>query len=277
MTRLQRFGGFYFVTDAGLSRAGNASDVRSAIAAGATAVQYRAKERSARDMYHEATALRALCGATPFIVNDRVDLALAVRADGVHLGQDDVPCAVARRLVGDAAIVGVSVRCAAEAREAERTGADYVAVSPVFSTRTKRDAAAACGLEVVRQVREAVAIPVVGIGGRPRSARPRWRPRSAGSRRCSRRGNAPAIGADGSGTGQPRRRDLDLAFTVLATDCRGAVRAPAWRRFCQPLRAALESSACEALVRRSRSSARSVASLLFRDGARGLRFSWPTS
>jgi len=165
MTRLQRFGGFYFVTDAGLSRAGNASDVRSAIAAGATAVQYRAKERSARDMYHEAMALRALCGATPFIVNDRVDLALAVRADGVHLGQDDVPCAVARRLVGDAAIVGVSVRCAAEAREAERTGADYVAVSPVFSTRTKRDAAAACGLEVVRQVREAVALPVVGIGG----------------------------------------------------------------------------------------------------------------
>ena len=165
MSRLRRFGGFYFVTDAGLSRAGNASDVRSAVAAGATAVQYRAKERSGRDMYLEAMALRSLCGAIPFIVNDRVDLALAVLADGVHVGQDDLPCAVARQLVGDAGIVGVSVRSAAEAREAERAGATYVAVSPVFSTRTKVDAAAACGLEVVRQVREAVAIPVVAIGG----------------------------------------------------------------------------------------------------------------
>jgi thiamine-phosphate pyrophosphorylase len=160
-----RLGGFYFVTDAGLSRAGNASDVRSAVAAGAAAVQYRAKEGKACDLYREATALRALCGATPFIVNDRVDLALAVGADGVHVGQDDLPCAVVRRLVGDGGIVGVSVRSAAEARDAEREGADYVAVSPVFSTRTKPDAAAACGLEVVRQVRDAVAIPVAAIGG----------------------------------------------------------------------------------------------------------------
>ena len=165
MKRLRQFGGFYFVTDAGLSRAGNARDVRSAVAAGVTAVQYRAKERSARDMYHEAMALRPLCGAIPFIVNDRVDLALAVGADGVHVGQDDLPCAVARRLLGDAAIVGVSVRSAAEAREAEHAGADYVAVSPVFCTRTKIDASAACGLEVLRQVAEAVAMPVVAIGG----------------------------------------------------------------------------------------------------------------
>jgi thiamine-phosphate pyrophosphorylase len=165
MRRRERLGGFYFVTDAGLSRAGNASDVRSAVAAGVTAVQYRAKEGSSRDLYREATALRALCGATPFIVNDRVDLALAVEADGVHVGQDDLPCAVARRLVGERGIVGVSVRSAAEAREAERAGADYVAVSPVFSTRTKADAGAAWGLDVVRQAREAVALPVVAIGG----------------------------------------------------------------------------------------------------------------
>jgi thiamine-phosphate pyrophosphorylase len=165
MTGGRRLAGFYFVTDAALSRAGNASDVRSAVAAGAAAVQYRAKASGTREMYREAAALRALCRETLFIVNDRVDLALAVGADGVHVGQDDLPCGAARRLLGEAGIVGVSVRSAAEAREAERDGADYVAVSPVFDTRTKPDAAPPCGLDAVRAVSEAVAIPVVAIGG----------------------------------------------------------------------------------------------------------------
>jgi thiamine-phosphate pyrophosphorylase len=165
VTRAPALAGFYFVTDAGLSRAGNASDVRSAVAAGACAVQYRAKDASARSMYAEAQALRALCRDVPFIVNDRVDVALAVGADGVHVGQDDLPCAAARRLLGERGLVGVSVRSAEEAREAERDGAGYVAVSPVFGTATKPDAGRAWGLEAVRAVRAAVAIPVVGIGG----------------------------------------------------------------------------------------------------------------
>jgi thiamine-phosphate pyrophosphorylase len=160
-----RLTGYYFVTDAALSRAGNPSDVRSAVAAGVGVVQYRAKAGTARELLREAEALRAICRPPLFLVNDRVDLALAVDADGVHVGQDDVPCAVARRLLGPGKIIGVSVRSAAEAQEAVRMGADYVAVSPVFSTRTKPDAGSPHGLGVVRAVRQAVSIPVVAIGG----------------------------------------------------------------------------------------------------------------
>ncbi|HUL59621.1 MAG TPA: thiamine phosphate synthase, partial [Anaeromyxobacteraceae bacterium] len=110
MTGRRRLAGFYFVTDAALSRAGNASDVRSAVAAGVAAVQYRAKAGRTRELCREAAELRALCPETLFIVNDRVDVALAVGADGVHVGQDDLPCAAARRLLGEAGVVGVSVR-----------------------------------------------------------------------------------------------------------------------------------------------------------------------
>jgi thiamine-phosphate pyrophosphorylase len=165
VTARERLAGFYFVTDAALSRAGNTSDVRSAIAAGVGVVQYRAKQGSTRELCQEAAALRAACGAALFLVNDRADVALAVGADGVHVGQDDLPCAVARRLLGPGKVVGVSVGSAEEAREAERAGADYVGVSPVFSTRTKLDAGAGRGLETLRQVRRAVSIPVVAIGG----------------------------------------------------------------------------------------------------------------
>lgn len=166
MTGRERVAGYYLVTDAALSRAGNARDVRAAVAAGVTVVQYRAKEGAARALLREAAALRELCrGAALFIVNDRVDLALAVDADGVHVGQDDLPCEVARRLLGPERIVGVSVRTPDEARAAVAAGADYVAVSPVFATRTKTDAGAGCGVEGVRAVRAAVAVPVVAIGG----------------------------------------------------------------------------------------------------------------
>jgi len=165
MTPRRRVAGYYFVTDAALSRAGNESDVRSAERAGVALVQYRAKEGSTRALFREAEALRSICRASLFIVNDRLDLALAVGADGVHLGQDDLPCRVARRLLGPERIVGVSVLTAEEARVAERDGADYVGVSPVFDTRTKPDAGTAGGLEAVRAVRRAVAIPVVAIGG----------------------------------------------------------------------------------------------------------------
>ncbi len=103
--------------------------------------------------------------AIPLIINDRVDIALACRADGVHLGQQDMPCALARGIAGKDMIIGVSVSTADEALEAEADGADYLGVGPLFATTTKADALAATGLGVLRTIRQAVRIPLVGIGG----------------------------------------------------------------------------------------------------------------
>ena len=99
-----------------------------------------------------------------FIVNDRCDVALAVGADGVHLGQEDLPLHAARRLMGDK-IIGVSTHEVEQAREAERGGADYIGFGPMFGTTTKETGYSARGLEMLRQVREAVSIPIVAIGG----------------------------------------------------------------------------------------------------------------
>src|SRR5690242_12618242 len=114
--------GYYFITDAQLSRAGNRSDVVQAVAAGAGIVQYRAKGLSTREMFDEAKELRQLCHPTRFLINDRVDIALAMGADGVHLGQDDLPLAAARALLGDKKIIGVTVHNLEEARRAEQGG-----------------------------------------------------------------------------------------------------------------------------------------------------------
>jgi thiamine-phosphate pyrophosphorylase len=160
-----RLQGYYFVSDAGLSLAGNASDIAAAAVAGVTVLQYRAKEGTSRDCYEEARALRALCPKALFLVNDRVDLALAVGADGVHVGQDDLPCEVARALLGPGRVIGVTAHSVEEAHRAERAGADYVGVAPIFSTKTKADAGPGRGVELVRAVRAAVSIPIVAIGG----------------------------------------------------------------------------------------------------------------
>ena len=107
-----------------------------------------------------------LCrGRAIFIVNDRIDVALAVDADGVHIGQEDMPFTIARRLLGPDKIIGLTVHNVGEAEEAERLGADYIGLSPVFSTGTKQDAGAPCGIPMVRTVRERVRLPVVAIGG----------------------------------------------------------------------------------------------------------------
>ena len=157
--------GYYFITDAGLSRAGNIADVRCAAAEGAPIVQYRAKNLETRVLYDEALVLKGLCGDTRFIINDRLDIALAVDADGVHVGQEDMPYKQARRLLGPRKIIGVTVHDVEEAVAAEKMGADYVGVSPVFATGTKPDAGKPCGAEVVRQIREAISIPIAAIGG----------------------------------------------------------------------------------------------------------------
>jgi thiamine-phosphate pyrophosphorylase len=157
--------GYYFITDARLSLAGNINDVTLAAAAGAPVVQYRSSGLCTREMFAEARALRQLCRQTRFLVNDRVDLALAVQADGVHLGQDDLPLAAARALLGANAIIGVTVHNLEEARAAELGGADYLGVSPIFATQTKTDAGAPAGIDLLQQLRRATRLPLVAIGG----------------------------------------------------------------------------------------------------------------
>lgn len=157
--------GFYFITHRPLSRQGLAADVKAALAAGVRVVQYRDKEADTRTLYEEACLLRELCRGVLFLVNDRVDVALAVEADGVHLGQQDLPCPVARRLLGPDKIIGVTVSSLAEARQAVLDGADYLGVSPIFPTCTKPDAGASCGLELLRQIRAEVSLPLIAIGG----------------------------------------------------------------------------------------------------------------
>jgi len=158
--------GYYFITAASLSRAGNGSDVAAAVAAGVRVVQYRQKQgRTRGDLVAEARQLRQLCRHTRFLVNDRVDLALEVGADGVHLGQGDLPCPEARRILGRQKIIGVTVHTVAEALAAQAGGADYLGVSPIFATGTKADAGAPTGVALLAEIRRRVTLPLVAIGG----------------------------------------------------------------------------------------------------------------
>lgn len=140
--------------------------VEQALQAGVTLLQYRSKYKDGGAMYAEALALKELCDRynVPLIINDRVDVALAVGAAGVHVGQDDLPCAVVRRLVSTDFIIGVSAHNPEEARRAEAEGADYLGCGAVFGTGTK-SGVAKLGLEKLRSIRAAVNIPMVGIGG----------------------------------------------------------------------------------------------------------------
>ena len=158
----------YLVTDSDLSRGRSLLDVvRAAVEGGVTCVQVREKTVSARDYLERLSAVRALLRerGVPLFVNDRVDIALAVEADGIHLGQTDMPLVLAKRIAGDRLIIGVSCEDPQDAIDAERGGADYVSVSPVFATPTKADTAPALGLDGVRAIRAAVRLPVVTIGG----------------------------------------------------------------------------------------------------------------
>jgi thiamine-phosphate pyrophosphorylase len=158
----------YLVTDSALSLGRRTLDiVEAAIAGGATIVQYREKSSSTRAMVEEAGALAALCRArgVPFIVNDRLDVALAVDADGLHVGQDDLPPALARGLLGRGKLLGVSVGSVEEALRAKAEGADYLGASPIFATPTKSDAPRPMGLEGLRELAAAMDLPIVAIGG----------------------------------------------------------------------------------------------------------------
>ena len=141
---------------------------RQAIAGGATMLQLRDKRSSDRDVLATATAIADLCrtARVPFIVNDRVDIAWASGAAGVHLGHDDLPPSLARRLLGNNAIIGMSAGNLAELATALPAHPDYLGVGPMYATRTKNDAGTPVGPAMIRALREAApAIPLVGIGG----------------------------------------------------------------------------------------------------------------
>ena len=159
--------GYYFITDSKLSRAGNERDVLSAVSCGVKIVQYRNKTAETRQIYEEAVRLREICreSDTLFLINDRVDIALAVEADGVHLGQSDMPCLAARKLLGPEKIIGVTVHNLAEALLAESIGANYLGVSPIFQTATKPDAGKPSGIRLIEEIRAEVRIPLIAIGG----------------------------------------------------------------------------------------------------------------
>jgi thiamine-phosphate pyrophosphorylase len=158
----------YLVTDRRLSGGRSLEHVvQAAIAGGVTTVQLREKDITTREFVALARTLREItreAGVT-FIVNDRVDVALAAEADGVHVGQDDMPAALARRLIGPDRILGVTAASEAEARRAQAEGADYVGCNAVFATPTKTDTGPPLGLEGLRRLVQAVTVPVVAIGG----------------------------------------------------------------------------------------------------------------
>ena len=157
----------YLVTDRTLSLGRSTVEVvAAAVSGGVTCVQLREKHCSTREFLEEARRVRELLVGTgvPLIINDRLDVALAVAADGVHLGQNDMHLSDARRLVGERLVIGISAESVADAIRAEAEGADYIGVSPVFTTPTKMDTAPPLGLEGLREIRRAVSLPLVAIG-----------------------------------------------------------------------------------------------------------------
>lgn len=156
------------VTDVGLSRGrGHMDVVSAAIRGGATMIQLREKAATTTSFVEFGQELRAVTreAGVPLIVNDRVDVALAVGADGVHVGQDDMPAAMARRLIGSSMILGISATTLEEALRGERDGADYLGVGPIFPTGTKPDAGPAMGISGLSAIANRVRIPIVAIGG----------------------------------------------------------------------------------------------------------------
>jgi thiamine-phosphate pyrophosphorylase len=160
--------GLYVITDEGVSHGlGHVEIARKVAEGGADVIQLRDKARTSKDLLSIALQIKEITRSAGirFIINDRLDLARAAGADGVHLGQEDLPIPFARRIVPKGFIIGTSVRTVQEALLAESEGADYIALSPIFDTPTKSDAGPGKGLEVLREIKSAVSIPVIAIGG----------------------------------------------------------------------------------------------------------------
>lgn len=163
-----RVGRLHFLTDFTFQqRHGHAALAELAIRGGADTIQFRQKEGTLRDILVNAHAVAEVCRrhGVPLLVDDRVDVALAVGADGVHLGQTDMPLADARRVLGPDTIIGITAPTVSLARAAESGGADYIGFGPVYATRSKANPLSVRGLEGVLEVSNVIGIPVVGIAG----------------------------------------------------------------------------------------------------------------
>ena len=157
----------YLVTDRELMAAANIEEcVEQAVSGGCTLVQLREKTASSREFYETAARVRKITAdfGVPLIINDRADIALAVNADGVHIGQDDLPVNEARRVMGENAIIGVSANNLTEALTAADMGADYLGVGAMFPTGTKKDADSTT-MDELRRIRAEIKLPIVAIGG----------------------------------------------------------------------------------------------------------------
>ncbi|MFN2576094.1 MAG: thiamine phosphate synthase [Pyrinomonadaceae bacterium] len=161
----------YPITDTGLSSLSHTEQVRRLIAGGAKLIQLREKNNSVRAFYDDACeAIRiARLAGTKLIINDRVDVALALDADGVHLGQTDIPVAAARRLLGTDAIIGFSTHTIEQVRAALDLPINYLAFGPIFATESKTNPDPITGLEALRLIKSCCHLPVVAIGGINRS------------------------------------------------------------------------------------------------------------
>ena len=158
--------GLYFITDRTLSKKSVVEDVEAAIRGGSRIVQYREKNLDDDAMTAEAKKLAALCrNRALFIVNDRVKVALASNADGIHIGPYDTDYLEVRKTLGGEKIIGVTVSSLEDAKRFEKLGADYVSLSPIFSTSTKKDAGKPIGLEVISEAKNRLHIPFTVIGG----------------------------------------------------------------------------------------------------------------
>lgn len=162
----QRSNRLYLITDRSISGLTHKQIVLRAVQAGISTIQLREKHMSKKDIYKEAVKIRSITlkYKTKLIVNDYVDIALAVNADGVHLGQEDFPAEEARKIMGGGKIIGVSTHNLNQALKAQAEGADYIGFGPMFLTSTK-DAGRPRGIAALKKIRRRVDIPVVAIGG----------------------------------------------------------------------------------------------------------------
>ncbi|WP_148357096.1 thiamine phosphate synthase [Peribacillus simplex] len=156
----------YLVTEESIALEKLTKIIAESVSGGVSIVQLREKKNSSLSFYKKASALKQLLNelSIPLIINDRVDIALAVAADGIHIGQDDLPLPVVKQMVPEDMIVGVSVSTLEEALEAERNGADYIGVGSVFPTKTKQDATL-MAIGDLEEICRSVSIPAVAIGG----------------------------------------------------------------------------------------------------------------
>lgn len=165
---MKKIGRFHVLTDIVLqNRFSHLELAELAIAGGADAIQFRQKSGSSKEMIKVAGQLKDLCqkSGVTFIVNDRLDWALATRAEGIHLGQEDFPIPLARKILGEKVLIGGSAGTLEEARKCLQEGADYIGFGPVFPTSSKADAAPAGGLDLLEKAVREIPLPIIAIGG----------------------------------------------------------------------------------------------------------------